>query len=87
MQRRIQLLVLAFIFVALLAAMPTEVRADDDDERIRVEIEYARYADHDSDGLADDVVIIFTVEPPKEEDDDYSKWDGMTRINCWIEIK
>lgn len=84
MQKRLQLLVLAFMFLAVLTVMPSEVQASeyyDADECLQVEIEFADYLDYDADDFADDIVTIFSIELPKNPYDD---WGGKTEITCWL---
>lgn len=87
MQKRKQILVLAFIFLAAFIFTPAQVRADEDydpDECLQVEITYAYYLDCDSDKSPDDILTVFTIEPTNDKDA-FSRWRGITEISCLLE--
>jgi len=84
MQKRQKIMVIGFLFIALIAALPGQVSADsdfdDDDECISIVVITAEYLDYDNDGYEDDIITIFKVIPP---DDDWEK--GRIDIDCCVE--
>ena len=85
MQKRQKILVIGFLLVVLLAALPNQVNAEvdsftnyyddyDNDELIEIEVERADYLDYDNDGYEDDIITQFKIIPPKDE------WEGKDKI-------
>jgi hypothetical protein len=92
MQKHWKLLVIGLFLVTVIAALPIDVQATyranydyddwDDDDDVGVFIEYADYLDNDNDGNEDDIITVFVILPPT--DDDYDKWKGDVWVDCII---
>ena len=84
MQRRYKILVMGFLVIALIAAQPTQVSADRDDdyddESLSIEVVRAEYLDYDKDGKEDDIITVFRVITP---DDEWEK--GEIYISCAVQ--
>ncbi len=84
MQKRQKIMVIGFLFIALIAALPGQVSAErdfDDDECISIVVVTAEYLDYDNDGYEDDIITIFKVIPP--DSTDWKK--GTIEIECSVE--
>ncbi len=83
MRKQVKLLIFAVVFISMLAFMPTNVSADDDDDYdgyLDVDITDAHYCDYDGDGSEDDVVTVFEVDIRKSDD-----WDGgVFRLQTYL---
>ncbi len=75
-------MIIGFLFITLIAALPGQVSAEsDDDECISIVVIKADYLDYDNDGYEDDIITIFKVIPPANND-----WKkGRINIECKVE--
>jgi hypothetical protein len=75
-------MIIGFLFIALIAALPGQVSAENDDyDSILIQVIRADYLDYDNDGYEDDIITIFKVIPPASTD-----WKkGTIEIECSVE--
>ncbi len=86
MQKLQKIMMIGFLFIVVLAALPNQVNAAyslvdyDDIGGINIDVLQADYLDYDGDDFEDDIITVFTVIPPTGE------WssNGKIRIECSI---
>ncbi|MHA2140307.1 MAG: hypothetical protein ACXADC_05325 [Candidatus Thorarchaeota archaeon] len=87
MKRHWKLLLLAVVFVSLIAVMPADTQAAyydyHDDDGLVIIIDEAYYADYDNDGKEDDVVTVFSVIL---NDDDGNNGQDVVIVFCKLEL-
>ncbi|MGY5854175.1 MAG: hypothetical protein RTU92_11450 [Candidatus Thorarchaeota archaeon] len=84
MRKQVKLFIFAVVFISILAFLPTNVSADDDDDKyygyLDINIVDAYYCDYDDDGYENDIVVNFKVDIKSSE------WDGVIKYYTWLEL-